>query len=81
MTAPMKAFLTTLKWIGTVTGIMGAILMASNLPESKYAFLLYFTSSVLWTISGVLMKDKPLLVMNLVFVTINIFGIYSWLFR
>lgn len=75
----MKAFLTTLKWIGTVTGIMGAILMAANLPESKYAFLLYFTSSFLWTVSGVLMKDKPLLVMNFVFLTINIFGIYSWL--
>lgn len=75
----MKAFLTTLKWVGVVTGVVGAVLMALNLPESKYAFLLYFTSSLCWTISGVLMKDKPLLVMNSVFLTINVIGIKSWL--
>lgn len=54
--------LTVLKWVATLTLISGAITVALNIyPLSIWLNTL---GGILWTIAGVLMKDKPLITVN-----------------
>lgn len=68
-----------LKWIGTLAGIAGAILMALNIPESGYGFLAFALSSVAWGWSGWKQRDWPLATLHSVFLGINLVGIYRWM--
>jgi len=72
--------MSALKWTGTVSGIMGCLLIASNLPESGWAFVLFLTSSITWGIAGLVMRDRALWSLNIVYVAIDSLGIYRWLF-
>ena len=72
--------LPALKWIGTASGAMGALLIALNLPESGWAFVLFLISSIAWLIAGVVMRDRALWMLNLVYVGIDTLGIVRWLF-
>ncbi|MBL4692384.1 MAG: hypothetical protein JKY92_03545 [Magnetovibrio sp.] len=67
------------KWMGTGFGIVGAVLVALNLSFSGWGFVLFFVSSVSWTIAGVMMKENSLILLNGVFTMINMLGIYRWL--
>lgn len=69
-----------MKWTGTVSGILGCLLIASNVPESGWAFVLFLTSSLTWGIAGLAMRDRALWSLNLVYVAIDSLGIYRWLF-
>ena len=54
--------LTVLKWVATLTLISGAMTVALNVyPLSVWLNTL---GGILWTIAGVLMKDKPLITVN-----------------
>ena len=75
----MINILALLKWLGTLTGISGALLMALHLPESGWAFALFLISSMAWTIAGLLMRDTPLWILNSVFVCIDVLGIIRWI--
>nr|CRH04937.1 conserved protein of unknown function [Candidatus Magnetococcus massalia] len=66
------------KWVGTITGISAALLMALNIPISRYAFFLYLTSSISWGIASIQMRDKPLLYLQIAFLLVNVVGIYRW---
>ena len=67
------------KWIGTLAGIAGAILVALNLDVSGYGFLLFLASSLLWCAAGIAQRDDSLILLQATFVVINIIGIYRWL--
>lgn len=67
------------KWIGTLSGIAGAILVALNMEVSGYGFLLFLASSLLWCAAGVAQRDDSLILLQATFVVINIIGIYRWL--
>jgi len=67
------------RWFTTIVGIMGALLIASNIDTSKYAFLLFLVSSTLWGIAAYSMKDYALLLLQIVFVVIDTYGIFRWL--
>ncbi len=66
-------------WIGTITGVTGGITIALNITYSKYAFLVFLISSGCWLIQGAINKDKALVVLNAVFMTIDLIGIYRWI--
>lgn len=68
-----------LKWVGTTAGITGAALMAANIPESGWAFVLFLISSVSWTAAGLVERDSPLVALNLAFVAVDLMGIVRWL--
>lgn len=72
--------LTALKWIGTGSGALGALLIALNIPESGWAFAFFLVSSVAWWVAGVQMRDRALWMLNLVFIGIDTLGIVRWLF-
>jgi len=65
-----------LKWTGTVTGIVGATVIALNLPLSGWGFVLFLISSVSWTVAGLRMRENSLVVLQAAFTAINLLGIY-----
>ena len=67
------------KWLGTATGIAGAIIIALNLPISGWGFVLFLVSSVSWTIVGLRMHENSLAILHVAFTAINMLGIYRWL--
>ncbi|MBF0186255.1 MAG: nicotinamide mononucleotide transporter [Magnetococcales bacterium] len=72
--------LNLLKWIGTVTGVTGALLVAMNIPQSGYGFLLFLVSSTSWFIAAYRMREISLMILQAVFTVINLIGVWRWLF-
>ncbi len=68
-----------LKWLGTAAGILGALLVAANIPSSGWGFVLFLVSSLSWSAAGMLMREPSLVALNVTFVAINILGIVRWL--
>ncbi|ABK44435.1 hypothetical protein Mmc1_1927 [Magnetococcus marinus MC-1] len=68
------------KWIGTLTGIAAALLIALNISISKYAFFLYLTSAITWAIAAYRMQDRPLYYLQVTFVMVNMVAIWRWFF-
>jgi subtilisin family serine protease len=67
-------------WIGTITGITGAVLVALNFEYSKFGYISFMISAITWTIQGAKNKDKSLVFLNSVFICVNGLGIYRWFF-
>lgn len=74
-----KTLMSAAKWVGTVAGVAGAVLIALNLGMVIYGFWLYLISSVLWTAVGWVQRETSLFVLQGAFTAINILGIYRWL--
>lgn len=69
----------TLELIGAVSGVLGAILLAINIPASGYGFALFLISSISLSLFALDQKLRYLLVMQVVFTVINMVGVYRWL--
>jgi uncharacterized membrane protein len=72
-------WLSSAKWIGTITGVAGAVVIALNFGFVIYGFYLYLISSVLWSVVGWVQREASLFVLQGAFTAINILGIYRWL--
>ncbi len=68
-----------IRWVGTIAGICGGVLIALNIAISKYAFLIFLVSSISWLIQGYKNKDNALVLLNIVFIVIDLIGVYRWL--
>tara|TARA_R110001632_G_scaffold51952_1_gene129189 strand:- start:71 stop:289 length:219 start_codon:yes stop_codon:yes gene_type:complete len=68
----------SLKYIGEIGGIVGALMVATNTPLSAYGYIFFTASSVAWTIVAWRMKEWSLMRMSIAFTTINFIGIYNW---
>ena len=71
--------LAMLKWTGTVCGVLGALLLALNISDSGWGWVLFFFSSTSWGIAGLKMKEPSLWTLHAVFTVVNLLGIYRWL--
>jgi hypothetical protein len=67
-------------WFGTVTGISGGLLIAFNFEHSKFGYIFFMFSAVSWIIQGVENNDRSLILLNAVFVFVNMLGLYHWFF-
>ena len=67
-------------WIGTITGIIGGLLIALKFELSKFGYIFFMMSVFCWIIQGVKNKDKALVIINIFFIFINAIGIYNWFF-
>ncbi|MBF0097138.1 MAG: hypothetical protein HQM04_10800 [Magnetococcales bacterium] len=76
----MMDSLTILKWIGTATGVLGALLVALHIPQSGYGFLLFLVSSTSWFVAAYRMREFSLMFLQGVFTVINLIGVWRWLF-
>ena len=75
----MPKIMVFIRWIATFSGIAGALLIASNIGISKYSFLFFLVSGLLWSIAAYSIKDYALLLLQDVFVTIDTYGVFRWL--
>ena len=67
-----------LSWLGSISGIIGALLIATATNITLgYEFFLF--SSITWTVVGGLTKNYSLLTMNIVFTIINMIGLYTYI--
>jgi nicotinamide riboside transporter PnuC len=67
------------EWIGSLTGIAGAILLALNFEWSKYGYVFFLLSSMALIYFSYQRELKGLLTQQLVFLGINLLGLYRWL--
>ena len=63
--------LNTLKWVATVTLIVGFGLMSAGIAEGWY---LQITGGLIWLVAAVMMKDKALMATNGAMTTVGIIG-------
>jgi len=68
-----------LKWVGTTTGVLGALILALNIPLSGWGWTLFLVSSLTWTLAGAVMRDLSLVVLQFAFVVVDLIGVWRWL--
>ncbi|WGK63483.1 hypothetical protein QAO71_17080 (plasmid) [Halopseudomonas sp. SMJS2] len=66
------------EWVGTVLGISGALLIASNVKLSAWGWWLFLISSLSWCLYATLQSAWGLLTLNSFFVLSNALGILRW---
>jgi uncharacterized protein with PQ loop repeat len=64
-----------ISWIGTLAGIVGAFVVALHFFLVGYAFFL--VNSGAWLYVGIRKTDKPLILMNAVYLVANLIGLYN----
>jgi len=64
--------------IGAICGVSGAVLVSLNIPQSKYGFMLFLVSSILLGVVSWQRNMRYLLIMQMVFLGINIVGVVRW---
>jgi len=77
-THPRSFWLISAKWIGTATGVTGAILIALNMDVVVYGFTLFLLSSLLWAWVGWMHRETSLVVLQSAFTIINVVGLFRW---
>ena len=65
-----------ISWAGTVSGIMGAFLVASQIILIGYVVMAL--SSITWVIFGMRAKNTALIVQSAAFLAANILGVYNY---
>ena len=73
--------LTSAKWLGTVAGIAGALLIALNAGGTivGIGFVFFTISAAAWVAAGWRMGEPSLVAIHGVFLAINLLGIWRWL--
>jgi NADH:ubiquinone oxidoreductase subunit 5 (subunit L)/multisubunit Na+/H+ antiporter MnhA subunit len=64
-----------ISWIGTLSSIIGAFIVASQLFFLGYCF--FIIGSLSWLLVGYYRKDKSLIVLNGTFFLANILGLFN----
>lgn len=62
----------------TLSTLIGAVLIASNIETSKYGFIFFLLGNIAFIRLGMFTKLNSLIVTNLVFIFLNLFAIYRW---
>ncbi len=68
-----------IEWSGSATGAAGALLLALNIPFSGYAWILMLMSNAAWIAYARANHVHSILLMQLVYTTTSLVGIYRWL--
>ena len=74
-TAPFTA----LKWFGTLTGVIGALVLALNIPSVAGAGFFSVFRRRAGAIAGAVMRDYSLVVLQSAFLIVDVIGIWRWL--
>ena len=64
-----------IEWTATILSIIGAVL---NAQLNIYGFYFFSIANLFWMSFSVKHKHYGLLVMNIVFLALNIYGIFIW---
>ena len=66
-------------WIGTIFGVIGAMLVASNIGLNDVGYIFFTIGSVFSLTNAVKMRDNSGIVLWAVFLIINLIGLFSYL--
>lgn len=68
----------TLKWVGTACIALAQWLLFSKSTHLWVSTILFPMGSLCWLYGAVVMKDKALIVVNVIMIAFGLFGIYNW---
>ena len=69
-----------LEWTGSITGLVGSVMVASHTRVSKYGWMLFLVSSLSLSAFAIVLGKYGLMVQQLGFAAINVFGLVrAWL--
>lgn len=66
------------KWIGTIAGIIGSLLVAMNNGLQFVGYIAFLIGAVAWLIASIKSNDKAGMVQWIFFSAVNIMGIYNY---
>jgi len=72
-----KEFTVSIEWLGSITGLIGAFLVATHSQYADYGFIFFLLSNILFIRFAVQGKHTGLLVMQLGFTLTSLIGIYQ----
>lgn len=67
------------EWGGTLTGLVGAGLLALHLPISGYGFILFLCSNVCWLCFGLQTRAWGMVTMQLGYTVTSVLGVVRWM--
>lgn len=65
-------------FIGTIFGIIGALIIALNIGYNLLGFVFFIISNIFYIRFGLDIKNYNIVVLNFVFFLINLIGIYFY---
>jgi hypothetical protein len=68
-----------LKWMGTLGGIMGAFLVAANVPISGWGYIPFLIGAGALVGWGLFIREPAVWILNGVYCVANLIGIWRWL--
>ncbi|MDP3008248.1 MAG: hypothetical protein Q8N30_04155 [Methylococcales bacterium] len=76
-------FKETAKWSGTVLFMVGSFLISAvpSLGMVWWPFFTFFVGHILWSIAGIMMKDRAVLALNIMYLPIDVYAICIRLFN
>ncbi len=66
-------------WIGTICGIIGALLVAANSGFQDIGYIFFLIGAFFSLMGAIEKKDKANITLWLVFASINVFGLIKYL--
>ena len=66
-------------WVGAATGIIAASLLASKIGFEGAAFCIFIISVLCFIYVASVKNIRGMLIMNIVFLAINIWGVWRWI--
>lgn len=70
--------MTAIAWGGAVFGILGALLVALQVRASGFGFMAYAASNICWIAFALETGNKPIFIMNFIFIALAMLGFYRW---
>lgn len=69
-----------LEWLGTSTGIIGAILVSQGIPAIAVAgFVIWIVSNISWILFARFHRQQGLLVMQGFYLCTSLVAVFNWL--
>lgn len=70
--------ISTAKWIGTVLFFTSAMILSLNISPDliKYTFVLFLLGHMIF--AYIFIKDMPMFFQNVVFMVLDVIGIFRW---
>lgn len=66
------------KWLMTILFLVSALLLSSNIDISKYGYLLFAAAHAIGSFVFYKYKDHAMFWHNIIFLVIDVWGIYRW---
>lgn len=67
-----------LEWLGCITAVIAALLVALNMGQMMSAYVFYLISSFAWIALGVARSLKGMITMQLILMGITLVGMYRY---